>query len=582
MGQKKNSKIILIVIILLVMLILITGIAYTFFATDILKSNKELFFKYITQMGDEKEGFFENQLNQYFEKQKNTPYHNEGTFALNVTSENGEPKEYEKVNQFNISFSGTTNKVNNSSEQNISLNYSDEVTFPFSYRKIKETIGLQTQYVGSKYVAIQTDELLHQSDNEIEGADDFIKAKEKIGKLVQFPFTKEEWKQVQETYMKVINDQLQDSQFSKIEENNKKGYKLNLQAEQIKNIQIQILETLKMDQMTLDKINQYREELDISTKITANTIDNEIKDLQRNTSSEEENYEITVFEEKGKTTAIVLTMQEVEIKVEKKKQDNSQLQYTISIRTLKEDNNMNIAFHANYTGLENLQNVNENYEIKIELNMPQNANLTTNTSNFGETTDKMIYQYQFNNQINFTDTVNIEEFSDNNAMILNNYESEQVNNFLQQVVERIQMVNQQQMEELGLSENENPMIKMLDPVLGMFSYGQTTTMGNINSINIAEEEVNSFNTKFENYESTNLKGTTVRGLLSTIQQNNLVNEENEERKIKEIHFDGEEYETTDQNIVFIKDAIEIEESYRVEFERDEDTGLIYRAVINKK
>ncbi len=106
-------------------------------------------------------------------------------------------------------------------------------------------------------------------------------------------------------------------------------------------------------------------------------------------------------------------------------------------------------------------------------------------------------------------------------------------------------------------------------------------MGNINS-SIAEEEVNSFNTKFENYESTNLKGTTVKGLLSTIQQNNLVNEENEDRQIKEIHFDGEEYETTDQNIVFIKEAIETEESYRVEFERDENTGLIYRAVINKK
>ncbi|MCI8761031.1 MAG: hypothetical protein HFJ34_08020 [Clostridia bacterium] len=469
MGQKKNSKIILIVIILLVMLILLTGIAYTFFATDLLKSNKDLFFKYITQIADEKEGFFENQLSQYFKRQKNTPYNNEGTFALNVTSENGEPKEYEKVNQFNISFSGVTDQENQSLEQNISLNYSDEVAFPFSYRQIKDAIGLQTKYVGNKYVTIETDKLQNQNIDEIDGANNLVKAKEKIAKLTQFPFNKEEWKQVQETYIKVISDQLQDSQFTKIEENNKKGYKLTIQAEQIKNIEIQILETLKNDQMTLDKINQYMEEQNISTKITTNTIDNQIKDIQRNTSSEEENYEITVFEEKGKTTKILLTTQEVELNIEKKKEDNS-LQYTISMETIGEDDNNRISFQANYIGLKDLQNVAENYEIEIEAQMP-NYLIAIDTSNSNQASDKMIYKYQFNNQINFTDTVNIEEFSDDNAMILNNYENEQVSNFLQQVVERIQFVNQQQMEELGVAEDENPLTKMLDPIVGgMFSY----------------------------------------------------------------------------------------------------------------
>ena len=99
--------------------------------------------------------------------------------------------------------------------------------------------------------------------------------------------------------------------------------------------------------------------------------------------------------------------------------------------------------------------------------------------------------------------------------------------------------------------------------------------------NIDEEEVNTFNQKFENYESTNLQGVTVKGLISTIQLNNETQEE-ENRKIKEIHFNGEEYEVTDQNLVTIKDEIELETAYRVEFERNENSGLIYRAVINKK
>ena len=132
------------------------------------------------------------------------------------------------------------------------------------------------------------------------------------------------------------------------------------------------------------------------------------------------------------------------------------------------------------------------------------------------------------------------------------------------------------MEELGLEEDENP----LQYVIPQFGE-EFSTLKAIHPNNIDEEEVNTFNQKFENYESTNLQGVTVKGLISTIQLNNETQEE-ENRKIKEIHFNGEEYEVTDQNLVTIKDEIELETAYRVEFERNENSGLIYRAVINKK
>ncbi len=176
----------------------------------------------------------------------------------------------------------------------------------------------------------------------------------------------------------------------------------------------------------------------------------------------------------------------------------------------------------------------------------------------------------------FTDSVAIEEFSEDNSMILNNYEEEQVASFMQAVQQRIEEVNKKQMEELGLEEDENP----LQYVIPQFGE-EFSTLKAIHPNNIDEEEVNTFNQKFENYESTNLQGVTVKGLISTIQLNNETQEE-ENRKIKEIHFNGEEYEVTDQNLVTIKDEIELETAYRVEFERNENSGLIYRAVINKK
>ena len=68
MRQKKNKKL-LIIIISLVVLIVVIGISIVCFATDIFKGNKELFFKYVSQMNGE-ESFFDAQLKTYFEKLK--------------------------------------------------------------------------------------------------------------------------------------------------------------------------------------------------------------------------------------------------------------------------------------------------------------------------------------------------------------------------------------------------------------------------------------------------------------------------------------------------------------------------------
>ena len=232
------------------------------------------------------------------------------------------------------------------------------------------------------------------------------------------------------------------------------------------------------------------------------------------------------------------------------------IKYTVFIEKQEEENNK-IYLEAKYSGLSAIQSVEENYTLGLE-------------------TEKIGYQYQFNNHVNFTDSINIEDFTSQNSMILTDYESEQVDNFLNAVVQRITQVNKQQMEELGLEEDENPIIYMI-PSFGIYS----SSVAAINSTTeMSELEITTFNNKFEMYESTNLQGVTVKGLLSTISLNN--ESQDNDRQIKEINFNGEEYEATDENLIFIKEDINTEKSYRVEFEKDQDTGIIYRAVINEK
>ena len=66
-----------------------------------------------------------------------------------------------------------------------------------------------------------------------------------------------ECKNIQETYFGILNQELQDGNFVKIIEDNVTGYKLTLNGEELKNVLVKLMETLKNDQTTLDTINGY-------------------------------------------------------------------------------------------------------------------------------------------------------------------------------------------------------------------------------------------------------------------------------------------------------------------------------------
>ncbi len=537
MRPKKKSKLILIMIIMLSILIILAGIAYAYFGTDLFKSNKQLFFKYITQIGDEKEGFIEETLKQYWEKQKNTAYANNGNITINITANQGQ-EQFENTNQTNITFDGQIDNANTQAIQNISLNYSESVKFPIKYQKNGDIIGIQTDYIGSKYIAMEKDEAVKK-----------VKSIEKIQELANVSLNKEEMQHISSTYLNICKEQLQDNQFSKIEENNAKGYQVTITGESLKNIIVKLLETLKSDEATLNKINEYIKIQKNSSKITVNDLDNLIENINANSDINNETLQITIYESKGKTSRIYITTKDIELQVEKNISAND-LQYQIELQV----NGVKAQFIAKWTGMQSMQNVTENYEISIE-------------------EQEIRYQYNVNNNVEFTNSTNIEGLNDNNTLMLNKMSEEDKNNFLQAVTQRLESVNKDQMEKLGLTENENP----LDYIIPE----SVSSLGVYTGAQISEEEVGAFNKKFELYESTNLQGVTVKGLFSTIQLNN-ESQENENRKIKEVHFDGEEYDVTDQNITILKSNVETETAYRVAFEKDEQTGIIYRVVINKK
>ena len=126
----KSKKILIIFIAIVVALILaIGGTIFAYAMTDFLKSDEQLFYKYIGQVQEKLSNFENKELEEYFLKTEETPYESEVKLTVSVKAPIDE-KISKLVNDLNITFSGKTDKKQNKKEQEMSINYSDDVSFP--------------------------------------------------------------------------------------------------------------------------------------------------------------------------------------------------------------------------------------------------------------------------------------------------------------------------------------------------------------------------------------------------------------------------------------------------------------------
>lgn len=552
--QKKNKKILIILIILCIILILGITFSILYFATDLFKSNQELFLKYASKAFENSEdSFIGTDINEYFNKKEQTPYQNQGTITPNISTQNGQ-EQFENVNNFDISYTGGIDNLNSRLKEDISLNYSNDSKMEFSYQKVGEQIGLQTDYVNSKYV-VSTAEEIPNLDADLGNV---IEVLSKVQELKNIDLSWEEIARIRDTYFNVLSSNLTEDNFVKVSSSDVTGYQFNITGDELKNITLKLLETLQNDTETLDKINEYLKVQSSSNSITVNDIAKLIEDINNNQDILNKTVKITVYVNGGNLNRLEININENILDITKNKVDTN-VGYNISFKGTG-DNPVNILLNLNFTNITSNEGITEDYELQIGNN-------------------DITYNYKLNNNINFQSASNIEDFSDDNAMILSNYDSAEVTSFISQVRQRIIDVNKELMERIGLLENENPLFMSLPDLSKFFNI-------NIAGTKLSEEAINAFNQKFELYQSTKLAGVTVKGLLTTIDQNNEQQENgetgNSQLMITEINFNGEEYDVNEQTVTMLKEEVKTDVDYRVEFEKDSNTGLIYRAVINEK
>ena len=276
--MKKRYLIMLIIAIVLV-ITLGAGFAFAYFFTDSFKSNKQLFTKYISQ-NKELFSFFEDaDLKSYVEKQKNTPYTSEGTIKTNVTfPDSSNAKIAKALQNCNILINEKIDNINNYSYQTIKANYSDTQSIQFDLYKNGDIYAAKISEILFKYVGINNNNLKEfatkmQLPEEITS---------KIPNKINFNdiskslnvYNNDDMTALKEKYIKIITDNLTDDMFSKENNSEETIYTLTIKESQLKNILVKILESLKEDEVIINKfkenlINNYNfTEDNIETYIT--------------------------------------------------------------------------------------------------------------------------------------------------------------------------------------------------------------------------------------------------------------------------------------------------------------------------
>ena len=558
--MKKKTLLTIIIAIIILLLILGGVFAYLFFATDMFKTNKEVFAKYTASMiSDESASDAITNLEDYFKKKQSVAYTNEGDFSAYIGNlENNTDTSMQSIinavnlaNNTNITFNGKIDNSNKKVEENIQINYSDTVNLPLTYKQDGDIYGIKMDSITPNYVAIENNNLkeLFQKlgTTDVSQIPDRLETQE----IESIKLTNEEKSHLLNTYLQPIFNGISEEKFSKTENTDGSiNYNLTLTKQEVKDIFVQTLQILSTDTMMINKINNIIGEVyqDETINISAEDIQELINNLNE-TSADDSNITITVTKKDDSTNKISITSEDTSIEFTKN-QTNSNVSYNFAINGT--DTN-NISVQISYSGLDT-NTITENYSATVDIS------------------EEINLEYTFNNTVTFGNSITIDAMPQESTAVLNNYPAEQVQPFVAQLGMAIAQINSNQMTQIGFPlDMVNPMGMWFTApsIIGMYNNINTS----INNTDLNSMEVQTNNAKFETYKGV-ISGSQVKTLCDQVKINN-VDVTLEKVNVKF----GEEASSTSfimnaNDTDVIKNSIQSSKTYNVTLSYDSTTGYV--------
>lgn len=611
MPRKKRIALAIAIPSIIVIIIIITGILL-YLNTDMFKSNKTLFFKYLGKSSEnikEIEEIFES--TEYEKNLQNNKYTDDINIKVNYTNNLQTTSEDNSntINNVKLLIKGEEDKNNkysykdfklekdkniatntenqSSSENSNESNNKEQNIMEVEYIKNDNNYGIRFSDLFKQYLLVENNNLkdlfrkIGYSEQELENVPDSIEINDIT--LSDIKFTEDEIKQLSEKYSEIINKKVSKEKFEKnskqvitINEKNitTNAYILKLTNEELNNLYVDLLESLKQDEIILNKIESIQNKIN-SININsseskdlkesfAEEIDLQIEKINKTNIGNQET-KIIVYENSGKTIRTAIQGKDYEINFD---YINTQDEKNIELIVKKDEiETYNIKLKKDKDGIKlDIYSNDETNPIKISLEQNKNESdkKCSNNINLKYENANSKLEVSAEQEINIVDNFENENtLNDQNSILLNGLEKEQLQAVLNQVSEEVQQKINSISEEVKIND-----IQEILETLGIINKQQ-----NIEAGGITETEKNRFNSKFEILKGEELDNENVLKVVEAV-KDNIINAQvdtNEEIKI-EISRNESNQDIEKSLEEYIKK--EKDKKYDIKIEYDENTELV--------
>lgn len=534
MMTKKKRMTLLISIIVAVIIIIAAILGILYIKTDMFKSNKTLFLKYLGKNA-ENIGNLQSiiQLNEYDNSLQNSTYKTNTQIKANYTQNVGTTSENNdnSINKLALNIDGQTDKANKYDNQKIELKNQDNTEATITYTRNNDSYGLLFNDLFNKYVVANNSNLkdlakkLGFSDEQINNIPDNINVDENI--LNDLKFSDDELNTLKTKYSSIVIGNVDSNKFGKqssvgISINNQnmvaKAYSMTLTKEELNNIYVKILDTIKNDEVILGKIdkiqNIYNEitlgnnNINIKEKIQQK-IESKIQNINQNNIGSEQT-KITVYEVNGKT--IKTEIQGDSYKISLDFIENNEKYFNAKItKSDKTEESVTI------TGTNDKVNIGVNkstddvtkqlnFERTVEVN--DSKETIKNTLAYEDNTKKV--ELAVNQNIEKTTDIKEKvEFNNDNSVNLTTLDQDQAKNIYDTVQNGINNKKAQVEDDIQIESIESMLQEL----------GLIKDTSVLNSTEITDAERNRFNSKFEIIQGEKMKSEDVVKMIESIKDN---------------------------------------------------------------
>ena len=490
MYYGKKKAIIITVIIVLLVLILATGGVLAYFFTDLFKSNETLFYKYMA-IGLENMAIPSSmQLQNIANMQQSSPYEVNGELSLGYTPAEETEESLsaaDALGQVTVAVTGQNDPLQEASYRKLDLQLAGNSIFEVEYANSNQIAALKSDEIVNAYVGIKNENLkvlaqkLGVQDTETI-PDSIGENTANIGELSSI--TEEERTHIQETYTQVIQQTISDSLYTKQQEMTiqKDGieyvttaYRLDLSSQDVKNVVVQILQTLREDSITLNwlttkaKLLGLGEEYTQVNQLTA-TIENWIEQINENENFAEGGLSLVVYTYQGETIqmeAIMGNTLKLTINSENGETGNSKINIQLENLSSEGDfSKIQLSVTINVTDAQTV--------IQGEMNIDDETMYTVNTTTTGTASQNNVntitefimsqggesWTINYTEQKNFVEEVENMVLLDNtNCAILNDYPTDQLQQLLTAITQRTMVVWMEKMQTINNYINPVPTVQ---------------------------------------------------------------------------------------------------------------------------